>query len=155
MTEKKKAGAKTQKKAAPKIQKAMQAQKKEGLAQKKGKEIQKEVLPTAERTAQEKTAPARTSGVNLGRATAQDFEWVKFPLISEKAVNMIEGQNKLTFITDKRATKPSIKEVIERVYGVKVDSVNIVNDMKGRKKAIVKINKAFKAEEVATRLGVI
>ncbi|MBI4043775.1 MAG: 50S ribosomal protein L23 [Candidatus Diapherotrites archaeon] len=102
-----------------------------------------------------KTEAKPGSGVRLSKATAEDFEMVKFPLISEKAVNMIETENKLTFVTSKRATKSLVKETIERVYGVKVDSVNMVNDMKGRKKAIVKINKAFKAEEVATKLGVI
>lgn len=83
------------------------------------------------------------------------FEVVLYPLISEKAVNMIDSENKITFIVDKKATKDEIKKVLETLYGVKVEKVNIIKDMKGRKKAIVKLNKSSKAEELATKLGVL
>lgn len=85
----------------------------------------------------------------------KNFEIIKFALISEKAVNMIERENKLTFIVNQNADKPSIKRAIEEMHKVKVDNVKIIRDRKGRKKAIVKINKSFKASDVATRLGVI
>src|SRR3989344_516238 len=35
----------------------------------------------------------------------KDFEIVLYPLITEKAVGMIETQNKLSFIVSKKATK--------------------------------------------------
>ena len=82
-------------------------------------------------------------------------EIILFPLITEKAVDAIERENKLSFIVGKKATKPEIKKEIEKDYNVKVDRVNIVNDMKGRKKAIVQINKEFKANDIAMKLGVI
>jgi len=82
-------------------------------------------------------------------------EVLLFPLITEKAVGMIESDNKLCFIVNKRATKPLVKKAIESTYAIKVDSVKVLNDRKGRKKAIVKVNKKFKADEVATKLGVI
>jgi len=78
-----------------------------------------------------------------------------YPLITEKAVNMIESENKICFVVAKHAGKKEIKKAVEESYKVKVDEVRTVNDMKGRKKAIVKINRAFKADELATRLGVI
>ena len=80
---------------------------------------------------------------------------ILFPLITEKAVNMIEAENKLCFIVDKKSTKEDVKLAVEEAYAIKVDSVKVLNDRKGRKKAIVKVNKAFKADEVATKLGVI
>ena len=83
------------------------------------------------------------------------YDVILFPLISEKAINMIERENKITFISKKDATKATVKEAIEKMFGVKVDGVNVLNDMKGRKKCIVKINKSFKADEIATKLGVI
>lgn len=86
---------------------------------------------------------------------AQRQETIQFPLITEKAVNMIEAENKLTFIVSKNATKKGIKESVEKDYAVKVDSVRVILDRKGRKKAIVKINKEFKADEIATKLGII
>ena len=85
----------------------------------------------------------------------KDYEILIHPLVSEKAVNMIESQNKLTFIVNLKSTKKEIKKAVESLHKVKVDSVQIVNDQKGRKKAIVKINKAFKADDVATKLGVL
>lgn len=80
---------------------------------------------------------------------------ILFPLITEKAVDSIERENKLTFIVGKHSTKKEIKEEIEKEFKVKVDKVNVVNDMKGRKKAIVQINKEFKANDIAMKLGVI
>jgi len=80
---------------------------------------------------------------------------ILFPLITEKAVDSIERNNKITFIVGKDATKKEIREEIEREYKVKVDKVNTVNDMRGRKRAIVQINKAFKANDIAMKLGVI
>jgi ribosomal protein L23 len=84
-----------------------------------------------------------------------DNSIIFYPLVTEKAVNMIEAQNKLCFIVAEKADKPTIKKTLEAMYGAKIDNVNIVRDMKGRKKAIVKINKKFKADEIAMKLGVI
>ena len=80
---------------------------------------------------------------------------ILFPLITEKAVNMIEAENKLCFIVDRKATKEEVKTAVESTYGIKIDSVKVLNDRKGRKKAIVRVNKKFKADEIATKLGVI
>ena len=85
----------------------------------------------------------------------KNYEILIHPLVSEKAVNMIESQNKLTFIVNLKSTKLDVKKAVESLHKVKVDSVQIVNDQKGRKKAIVKINSAFKADDVATKLGVL
>ncbi len=78
-----------------------------------------------------------------------------YPMVTEKAVNIIEEENKLVFVVAKKAAKHEIKKEVESLYEVKVDKVNIVNDMKGRKKAIVKINKKFKANDIAIKLGVL
>ena len=85
----------------------------------------------------------------------QSFEVILYPLITEKAVGMIEKENKLCFIVNNAAGKQDVKKVVEQTYGVKVDAVRICNDRKARKKAIVKINRQFKADEIATKLGVI
>ncbi len=80
---------------------------------------------------------------------------IRYPLLSEKAVQMIEKENKMVFIVDKRATKPEIKKAVEETFGVKVDRVNTLIDRKGRKKAIVKLSKETPASELATRLNII
>lgn len=83
------------------------------------------------------------------------FEIVLYPLITEKAVNAIEKENKIAFVVHKKASKQMVKKAIEDLYKVKVDNVRVLNDMKGRKKAIVRLRKDFKADDLATKLGVI
>lgn len=101
----------------------------------------------------EEKTPAKTS---KGFAMElEDFGLIQFPLMTEKAITLIEKENKLSFIATEKATKTEIKKLVEKVYHVKVDKVNVVNDMKGRKKVTVKLNKKFKAEELAAKLGVI
>lgn len=85
----------------------------------------------------------------------EDFGFLKYPLMTEKAITLIEKENKISFIAHETATKADIKKLIEKVYGVKVVKVNVVNDMKGRKKVSVKLDKKNKAEELAAKLGVI
>ena len=78
-----------------------------------------------------------------------------YPLISEKAVSMVEAENKIVFIVSPTASKPQIKKAVEDTYKVKVDKVNILTDTKGRKRAIIKLNKQFKASELSSKLGMI
>lgn len=85
----------------------------------------------------------------------KEYEIVIHPLISEKAVNMIEAENKICFIVNEKANKKEVKENLEKTYKVKIDNVRIIRDRKGRKKAIVKINKEFKAGDIAIKLGVL
>ncbi len=127
------------------------AQKKVKVEKKTGKEIEQDAVQKPEA---EKARPLPKSSQEIEREL-KNFELIKFALISEKAVNMIERENKLTFIVNQKADKPAIKRAIEEMHKVRVDSVKIIRDRKGRKKAIVKINKNFKASDIATRLGVI
>ena len=87
--------------------------------------------------------------------TVEDLAVVFYPLVTEKTVNMIEAENKLSFIVADKANKKQIKNVVEKAYSVKVQKVNVVRDRKGRKKAIVKLAPGFKAQELATKLGVL
>ena len=80
---------------------------------------------------------------------------VKYPLLTEKAVGAIEKENKLVFIVRKNATKPEIKKAVERLYNVKVKSVNTMISMKGLKKAYVKLRPEFNAINIATKLRII
>jgi len=75
------------------------------------------------------------------------------PVVTEKAVAMIENENKLTFIVDKRATKQDIKRAVEAMFDVKVEKVNTLITMRGEKKAYVKLKPEYSASEVAARIG--
>ena len=131
--------------AAEKQKQAKVKAEKKGAVQKAEKKIEKEIAQK----------PKEKRSFSDIERELKNFELVKFALISEKAVNMIERENKLTFIVDQKANKHAIKKAIEEMHKVKVDAVKIIRDRKGRKKAIVKINKNFKASDIATRLGVI
>ncbi len=78
-----------------------------------------------------------------------------YPLITEKAVGMIESQNKLGFVVKETASRQEIKKAVEDRFEVKVTGINLIRDRKGRKKAFVKLDKKFKAGDIAIKLGVI
>ena len=56
---------------------------------------------------------------------------IKHPLATEKALMLIESQNALVFIVDKKASKPDIKGAIEKMFKVKVAKVNTMISSKG------------------------
>lgn len=80
---------------------------------------------------------------------------IEYPLITEKSIGLIEKENRIVFIVDKRANKKQIKDAVEKLYGVKVASINTISTMKGRKKAFVKLKKPYKATDLATKLKII
>ncbi len=76
------------------------------------------------------------------------------PLVTEKAVMMVESQNVLTFKLEKEAKKDEIKKEIEYLFEVKVANVRTL--IRGNKKyAYVKLKKEFPAIDIATKLGII
>lgn len=83
------------------------------------------------------------------------YDVVEYPVITEKAVDLISSQNRLTFIVNKKANKRDIKEAVEKLYNVKVKTINTLVDRKNRKKAFVTLNKASNAQDVANKLGIL
>jgi large subunit ribosomal protein L23 len=76
------------------------------------------------------------------------------PIITEKAVMMIETQNVLTFVLDKRKNKEEIKKEFEEIFEVKVDGIRTL--VRGNKKyAYIKLKKDFPAIDLATKLGLM
>lgn len=82
-------------------------------------------------------------------------EVLLFPLITEKVVGAIERQNKIAFIVNRKSNKTDVKAALWALYQVKAREVTMSNDRKGRKRAVVRLAKGFKADELATKLGVI
>jgi large subunit ribosomal protein L23 len=79
---------------------------------------------------------------------------ILYPLTTEDAVNLIETENKLTFIVNLKSNKNKIKRAVEELYDVEVDKVNLLITPKGLKKAYVKLGPANRASDVALRLGI-
>jgi large subunit ribosomal protein L23 len=83
------------------------------------------------------------------------YEVVKYPLLSEDAVTLLESENKITFIVDLRSDKHDIKRAIQELYEVRVEKVNTLITPEGDKKAFVKLTSDFKAADLAVRLGIL
>lgn len=85
----------------------------------------------------------------------ETYEIIKHPLSTEKAVRLMESENKLLFVVDKKAKKTEIKEAVERLFKVKVVRVNSFVTSKGEKRAYVKLSMDTPAISVATELGLM
>jgi ribosomal protein uL23 len=83
------------------------------------------------------------------------YKVIKHPLTTEKAVRIMEAENKLVFVVDIKATKPEIKEAAEKIFKIKVQKVNTLIDPRGRKKAYLKLLPDTPAIDVATELGLM
>lgn len=52
---------------------------------------------------------------------------IKAPIITEKTANLAENNNTITFSVDVKANKVQIKQAIEKIFNVEVESVNTIN----------------------------
>jgi large subunit ribosomal protein L23 len=82
------------------------------------------------------------------------FSIVRMPYVTEKTFRLIEQENKMVFLVSREATKASVKEAIETIYGVKVEGVNLMTISDG-KEAFVRFSEETPASELASKLGVL
>ena len=80
---------------------------------------------------------------------------ILYPILTEKSFDLLERENKIVFAVDKKATKVDVKDAVEKKYEVKVDQVNLLNDFKREKKAIVKLKPDFEAGKIVSDLGLM
>ena len=79
---------------------------------------------------------------------------LQYPITTEKAVRIMESENKLMFVVDLKATAEKIKKVFEQEFKVVVVKVNTLR--RGNKKiAYIKISEKTPAIDIATRLGLM
>jgi len=78
-----------------------------------------------------------------------------YPLMTESASLMVERDNKLIFIVNKKAGKSDVKRAVEELYEVKVERITVQTTPQGLKKAFVKLHPEFKASDVAIKLGIL
>ena len=77
---------------------------------------------------------------------------IKGPIITEKTAGLTQNENTIVFSVDPKANKTQIKQAVENIFSVKVESVNTLNATtkkkrvgkysgrtNRRKKAIVKL----------------
>lgn len=93
------------------------------------------------------------------KATFRDYDIIRYPVLSEKSTKVLETSNAYVFVVDKTATKTEIKSAIEKIFGVKVVSVNtsitkgkmkLVRGVPGRrsdiKKAVIRLKDGDKLD---------
>jgi large subunit ribosomal protein L23 len=76
------------------------------------------------------------------------------PYITEKTFNLIEKENKLTFIVAEKATKKQIAEALLLLYESEAKEVNTLRTIRG-KKSVVKFMAVEGARDLATKLGLV
>ncbi|MBW2999482.1 50S ribosomal protein L23 [Candidatus Woesearchaeota archaeon] len=80
---------------------------------------------------------------------------IKYPLSTEKSIRLMEAENKLVFVVDRKAKKPEIKKSIEQMFKVKVVNVNTLITPEGEKRAYVRFSAETPAIDIATKLGLM
>ncbi|MBS3055527.1 MAG: 50S ribosomal protein L23 [Candidatus Aenigmarchaeota archaeon] len=80
---------------------------------------------------------------------------LKYPYLTERSISLVENENKIVFVVERKANKQQIREAFEKVFQVKVDKVNTETLLSGEKKAFIKLKPEFKAGDVAVKLGII
>lgn len=83
------------------------------------------------------------------------WKTLRYVHATEKSIALIEKENKIIFIVDRKANKQKIKEAFEKAFEVKVEKINTEITTKGEKKAYIKLKPEFKAADVAVKLGII
>ena len=68
----------------------------------------------------------------MSTSDTRHYDVILSPVITEKAT-MASEFNKVTFKVRRNATKPQIKEAVEKLFDVKVKAVNTLN-RKGKRK---------------------
>ncbi|MDD3453289.1 MAG: 50S ribosomal protein L23 [Bacilli bacterium] len=76
---------------------------------------------------------------------------IKAPIITEKS-SALAANNVITFSVDTKANKTQIKQAIEKIFDVKVESVNTIN-VKPRKKRVGRyVGKTNKVKKAIVKL---
>lgn len=106
----------------------------------------------AEKKQSKADSPSKTG---TGGKGTDPWDILVYPHLTEKSMNMVEFENKLIFIVNKKATKKEIKDAVEKQFEIKVDDVRTEITTKGHKKAFVHVNPEYSAADIASKLGMI
>ena len=86
-------------------------------------------------------------------AEIDPYRIIIHPFVTEKTMFQMERENKLEFVVRRTANKDDIKKAVEKLFEVKVVDINTKITKKG-KRAVVRVHKNYKAEEIGMRIGV-
>jgi len=80
---------------------------------------------------------------------------LKHPVSTEKAIRLMESQNKIVFVVDRKSNKNDVQRAFELMFKVKVTDVKTVITPEGKKRAYIKLSAESPALDIATQLGMM
>ncbi len=83
------------------------------------------------------------------------YNIIKYPLSTEKSIRLMEAENKLIFVVNKKATKKEIKKAAEEMFKVEVVDVNTFVSPEGEKRAYIRFSAKNPAIDIATQMGLM
>ena len=77
---------------------------------------------------------------------------IKAPIVTEKSARLAQEGNTITFSVDVKANKTEIKQAVEKLFNVKVESVNTVNVRPKKKRVGRYVGKTNKVKKAIVKL---
>ena len=77
---------------------------------------------------------------------------IKGPIVTEKSASLAE-QNIMTFSVDPKANKTQIKQAVEAIFNVKVESVNTLNAPTKKKRVGRYVGRTNKVKKAIVKLA--
>ena len=78
---------------------------------------------------------------------------LKQPVLTEKSLILQQTENKYTFFVDVKANKTEVKQAVEAMFGVKVETVNIMNVRPKTKRVGKYVGKTNKKRKAIVKLA--
>ena len=114
-------------------------------------------MPRVKKTVENK----EENGVAAIDATVRDLSIIKYMIGTEKTNILREKNNSIVLAVDVKARKDEIKNAVEKIFGVKVTSVNTINPLSKKKRVgrysgtLPRIKKAIVKLDSSVDLGKI
>ena len=77
---------------------------------------------------------------------------IKAPIVTEKSARLAQDANTITFSVDTKSNKTQIKQAVEKVFNVKVESVNTVNVRPKKKRVGRYVGKTNQVKKAIVKL---
>ena len=78
---------------------------------------------------------------------------IKAPIITEKSSDLAQNKNTFVFSVDVNANKTQIKQAIEKIFNVKVESVNTINVKPNKKRVGRYVGKTNRMKKAIVKLS--
>lgn len=78
---------------------------------------------------------------------------IKAPIITEKSASLTQNNNTVVFSVDTKANKTQIKQAVEKLFNVKVESVNTVNATTKKKRVGRYVGRTNKVKKAIVKLA--